>query len=394
MWHSAWFGYSSPTTYHREARTHSPLPPTPTHPHQSPLLRGDLEGLGEGEEGQKDAVNVVALVESPQHVCCRYRLGAFEPALRREGWSLECVPLGQHSSWWRTERGKLQQADVVILQRRLLPLWKLRVLRQMAAVLIYDFDDAVFLRDSYASRPAQSARRLLRFRAIIATADLVIAGNHFLAVHAARWTRPEQVCVVPTCVEPAQYPLAPHRRCGKGVELVWIGSRSTVQSFERARPVLEEVGRRVPGLRLRVICDHFPELNHIEVIRRRWSQATEAAELAEADIGISCLPDDLWSRGKCGLKVLQYMAAALPVVANPVGVQGALVRAGQTGYLPTNVEEWCQAIVELARDPPRRRTLGEHGRRLVEEHYSLERWAPEFMRILHRAIPARNLTRV
>jgi glycosyltransferase involved in cell wall biosynthesis len=334
-------------------------------------------------------VNILALVDSADHVCYRYRLKAFQPAFQAQGWSLACHPVGRGALW--PGRDVLERADVIVLQRRLVPLWTLRRLTAVPARLVYDVDDAVFLRDSYAGRSQHSARRLRRFRAVVSRSDSVWVGNCFLAAHAARFCPTQRVAVVPTCVDPLRYRSAEHHRRRAGVELVWIGSRSTVQSFDRARPLLEELGERVPGLRLRVICDQFPQLENLEVIRRPWSQETEAAELAQADIGISWLPDDLWSRGKCGLKVLQYMAACLPVLVNPVGVQAAMVRHGETGYHATTTKQWVGAVAELAENSDLRRAMGNRGRREVEERYSVQRWAPRVVETLRRAVQVANL---
>jgi len=116
-----------------------------------------------------------------------------------------------------------------------------------------------------------------------------------------------------------------------------------------------------------------------------WSQATEAAELASADIGISWLPGDLWSRGKCCLKVLQYMAAGLPVVANPIGVQAHLVRHGKTGFLVETPEQWTEAIGRLAHDPELRRLMGRAGRQRVEQDFSVAVGARRWLDVLQEA---------
>jgi glycosyltransferase involved in cell wall biosynthesis len=183
-------------------------------------------------------------------------------------------------------------------------------------------------------------------------------------------------------VDPTSYPLAQHEAAGPTVRLVWIGSASTLQGLERARPLLEPIGAAVPGVRLKLIADRSLTFQHLPVDPCPWSEATEAAEVATADVGISWLPDDDWSRGKCGLKVLQYMAAGLPVVANPVGVQAELVRHGESGYLATTPREWVEAVTRLARDPDLRRRFGAAGRRRVEAEFSVAVGASKWCELL------------
>src|SRR5262249_60729986 len=113
------------------------------------------------------------------------------------------------------------------------------------------------------------------------------------------------------------------------------------QGLEAIAPLLDELGRSIPGLRLKVVCDRFPTFRHLSVIACPWNAAREALDLATADVGISWIPDDLWSRGKCGLKVLQYAAAGLPVVANPVGVHSEMIRHGESGFFAwTPAQAW------------------------------------------------------
>jgi len=316
-------------------------------------------------------MHLVALVERPEHVCCRYRVSAFRPWLEDNGHRLDLCSLPR-GCWSRLRLARLlRRADVVILQRKLLPLWQLYLLRSVTRRLVFDFDDAVFLRDSFSPKGLHSVRRLHRFIATMETVDRVTAGNGYLAEAAGRWKGTRNVWVMPTCVEPARYPLAPHRHQGEDIELVWVGSSSTLQGLEAIRPLLEELGRQVPGIRLKLVCDRFLTLRHLPVVCYPWSERGEAEALANADIGLSWMVDDQWSRGKCGLKVLQYMAAGLPVVANPVGVHTVLVSEGQTGYLPQTPAEWIQAVRRLAQDAERRRRLGTAGRHCVEAKYSV-----------------------
>jgi glycosyltransferase involved in cell wall biosynthesis len=316
-------------------------------------------------------MRITAFVKSLDNVCCRYRLAAYRPFWEEAGHRLELQPWPR--GWWSRLwlRRHIGRADLIILQRRLPSSWQLSILQEAAPFLLYDFDDAVFIRDSFSQRRTHCSGRAAGFANVVRAAHAVVTGNPFLQEHAALWTRPTRIHLIPTFLNPDIYPVARHAR-SQGARLVWIGSSSTLHALVRARPLLEALGRNHAGLDLKIICDRFLTLQHLPVVRTVWKEDSEASELAEADIGISWLPDDLWSQGKCGLKILQYLAAGLPVVANPVGMQANLVRHGETGFLVHTPEEWSEAVDRLARDPALRRRMGEAGRAFIEAHYRLE----------------------
>ncbi|MFN4258802.1 MAG: glycosyltransferase [Gemmataceae bacterium] len=324
-------------------------------------------------------MRLTALVDSPDHVCCRYRLRAFASAWAAAGYTLELLP--RPASWWDWCRFLRRRFDTLIIQRRLFSPWQLTLLRRRCRFLIFDFDDAVFLRDSYSRKAFASSRRVRWFRAMMQAADAVVAGNDFLRDHAARWTHPERVRVIPTCVEVRNYPLARHDN-RVAVQLAWIGSSSTLQGLEAVRPLWEAIGQQLPQLRLKLICDRIMRLDHLPILFCPWSEATEATELATCDIGISWVPDDPWSRGKCALKVVQYLAAGLPVVVNPVGVQADLVGSAPIGFAAQTTEQWIAALGRLAQEPALRRQQGRTGRQLVEHDYSVTVGAARWLQLL------------
>jgi glycosyltransferase involved in cell wall biosynthesis len=330
----------------------------------------------------EDGMKLLALVESPDHVCCRYRIRAFTAALAQAGWSLSSQGLDKGAFVRPFQLRRASHFDAVILQRKLLPGWQLSALRRASRHLVYDFDDAVLFRDSYDPRGPQSRWRCRRFAQTVCTADTIVAGNDFLADCALRsGAKVERVHVIPTCIDSRHYPTARHDRSDSAgpVDLVWIGSASTLQGLEQSMPIWERLASALPALRLRVICDRFPESFPVPIVPIAWSEQTEARELAAGDIGVSWLPDDLWSRGKCGLKVLQYHAAGLPVIANPVGMHRELVRPGETGLLATTPDEWVDAVIALAADARLRRKMGLLGRERVESGYSVSAWAETFV---------------
>src|ERR1051326_6348536 len=204
-------------------------------------------------------MRIVALVEKPDHVSCRYRLAAFQPYFEAAGHRLE------FHRWPRSCFSRLrisrtiEQADAVIVQRRLLPPPLLYQLRSRTRRLIFDFDDAVFLRNSYSKKGLASPQRLLAFAAMCESADVLVPGNAHLRDQAVRWTSPDRIHVIPTCVDARSYPLSRHERTREGVQLAWVGSRSTLRGLERIAEILERVGRECPGVLLKVICKRSEE---------------------------------------------------------------------------------------------------------------------------------------
>ena len=323
-------------------------------------------------------MEVLALIASPDHVCYRYRIKAFAAALARRGLLLRPAVLRRGIPSRTRQLLDTGRFPAVILQRRLLPGWQIRILRHAAARIVFDLDDAVFQRDSYDRKGQHCRRRSGRFKATVQAADMVTVGNDHLRQEVLRYVEANRVRVIPTCVDAKLYRPADHWRVGEGIRLAWIGSSSTMASLQLIQPHLAVATQSVRGLELHVICGRGLELAGVRTVLREWSSQTEAVDLADCDVGISWLPDDSWSRGKCGLKVLQYMAAGLPVVANPVGANSEMVMPGRTGFLADTPHEWAEAIRLLASDPELRRKMGTAGRRLVEERYGVARWEGPF----------------
>lgn len=258
-----------------------------------------------------------------------------------------------------------RRADLVLVLRKTLPGPLLWLLRKVSRRLVFDLDDAIFCKPD----GSQSATRMSRFSAMVRCCDHVTAGNTFLAEVAARFN--PAVTVIPTCVNVDQY-------CpGDGApsdhfDVVWIGSSSTRKYLEAVIPALREAAHRIPALRLKIIADFDLDAPGFPTEPVRWQATTEAGELASAQVGIAPMSEDDWSRGKCALKVLQYMAAGLPVVSSPVGVNGEAVLEGETGYLARGEEEWVAALQQLAGDRERRRRMGLAGCQRVAALYSTD----------------------
>lgn len=279
-----------------------------------------------------------------------------------------------------------QKARTVLLQRKLLSGPELWFLRRCSRNLIFDFDDAVYQRDSFDHRGPYHRLRMRRFQSMMRTVDSVIAGNDFLSAK-AREAGARKVFVIPTCIDASRYANGVFRtRGGPGdpLTLVWIGSSSTLPSISWRSDIWNELGRLIESVRLKVICDRFPTFENLTVKETPWSENSEIIELKEGHVGVSILPDDEWSRGKCGLKVLQYMSAGLPVVANPVGVHRQMVKDGWNGFLASTSREWVDAILRLYQDPNLAVQMGLRGKRMVLERYDVKVCATQFVDVIQR----------
>lgn len=332
---------------------------------------------------------LLAISEGSDFVCYRYRLAAFSAALQAAGWNLELAPRPRTAgASWRVLR-RMRAADAVVVQRRLLTWAKARLVRRCARVLLFDVDDAVYARDSNDPRPASDPLRWRRFRRLVHLADATLAGSSHLREQASRCTAPDRVHHIPTCVDVGRYAAAAHDRPAGEARLVWIGSRSTMSSLVDANESLAAVSAAVPRATLTVICDAFPALHGMPMRPVAWSDATEAHEIAAADIGIAWLPDHPWSLGKCGLKVLQYMAAGLPVVANARGIHREMIEDGVTGFLANTPDEWRTAVTALAASPALRLRMGAAARARVEREWSVQAWGPRLASLLTRVCESR-----
>ena len=264
-------------------------------------------------------------------------------------------------------RKLFQQAaeyDCVILHKKALNYLNAVWLRRYSKKIVYDFDDAIMYDASKPDKP--SLKRQKAFQRTVSLADLVIAGNDYLAEHAMKFNK--NVEVLPTGLDTKPYTIETATRNDNKIRLVWIGSRSTLRYLAEIKPALEEIGSRFDNVVLRIICDHFFDLHNMQVEKREWSIKTQIPDLITSDIGLAPLPDNRFTRGKCGFKILQYAAASLPIVTSPVGVNLEYVRDGITGFQASSFPEWTDKITELIRNAELRKQMGTLARDNVEKY--------------------------
>jgi glycosyltransferase involved in cell wall biosynthesis len=309
----------------------------------------------------------------------RHRVLALRPALSAAGIEVELLALPKRLHARLGFFRALRDFDAVLLVRKLFMGAELRALRSSCARLVFDLDDAVMFRDPARNRPVSYVRRR-RFRRTVRSADLVTAGNDYL-LGLVREDAPKTTSILaPTLVDTDRYTPGPP---GAGFRVGWIGSRSTRAYLRLAAPALAAVARERSDLTVAVMADAPPdELEGLPLEFTSWTEAGEAAFLRSLHVGIMPLSDDPFSRGKCGLKLLQYMASGVPSVASPVGVNVEMLGGGRAGIAAADTEGWTRALLGFAADDSQRRAVGEAARAVAEEYWSVRTLGPVFAQAL------------
>jgi glycosyltransferase involved in cell wall biosynthesis len=275
-------------------------------------------------------------------------------------------------------------ADVIFVYREaalLGPAW-IEQLLALRRPLVFDFDDAIYLADtSRANAWSRMLKPVTKVETICRVARHVTVGNEFLARFAKDHAR--EVTVVPSTIDTDVYQIQPRARNRVPV-IGWTGSRTTARYLTTLAPALRRLQEK-REFELRVIGAKV-DIEGLAVRCLPWRAETEPDDLRALDVGLMPLPDDEWSRGKCGMKALQYMALGIPPVVSPVGANATIVRDGVNGFHARTEDEWIDRLALLLEDEPLRRSLGQEGRRTVEESYSARAHAPRIARILAEVV--------
>lgn len=293
----------------------------------------------------------------------RQRIGIYIDILRDEGINCRIEELSKKES----PRLKLMRIasdfDAVFLHKKRLNVFDAFVLKRNAKKIIYDFDDAVMYDPD---KPEHNRfTHYNPFRRTVKIADLVIAGNNYLAEYAEKFN--SNVRILPTGLDINSYNVKISERNDDKIRLVWIGSKSTLCYLAEIKPALEKIGNRFENVSFRIIADNFFDLQNMEVEKRNWSADSQYADLAQSDVGLAPLPDNRFTRGKCGFKILQYQAAGLPVIASPVGVNCELVENGKSGFLASTIEQWIESIQKLVENRSLREQMGQAGKNFARK---------------------------
>jgi glycosyltransferase involved in cell wall biosynthesis len=294
----------------------------------------------------------------------------------------------------RMELNSVNEFDLVYLFREaalLGPPWFERKIARSGVPMVFDFDDAIFV--AYRS-PSNGYLSYLKFpqktAEICRISAHVMPGNEYLAEYSRRFN--PNVTVIPTTIDTEKYQMIDRTEDEESLTIGWTGSYSTVQHLDTIRDALQELAK-TETLRLRVIGTPAYELDGVNVEAMQWCSETEIDDLRGVDIGIMPLPDDQWSKGKCGLKALQYMALGVPTVCSPVGVNSTIIQHGENGFIAETKDEWVAILKKLLHDTELRRRSGKAGRVTVENNYSAISQAPRVFEVFESVIKGQKTVR-
>ena len=329
--------------------------------------------------------NAVLLGYDLEQPSFRHRMRALVGTLEAAGWQVrvERFPSGRYGLRTWERRALLREADVVVLHQIKLSAVEARLFAAFTRRRVFDVDDAIYVRKPRRLGEAadESPWRKRKFAATCRWVDEVAAGNDVLAGVARASAR--AVTILPTSIDTAGY-RPTTAAAADPPTIVWIGSPENLVYLDMIRPALVRLTSRYPALKMRVVCSRFPQWSDVSIEGIAWSSATEAHSLATAHIGVMPLTDDEWARGKCAFKLLQYMAAALPCVASPVGANTEAVIDGFNGFHARNADEWERHLESLIRSPELRRRFGASGRAHVESRYAMQTYRARYLELLSR----------
>jgi glycosyltransferase involved in cell wall biosynthesis len=274
--------------------------------------------------------------------------------------------------------------DIVFVQREAFMTGSVffeKMMSRSSACFIYDFDDAIWHLDvSAANRKLSWLKKPEKTSELIEMADMVIAGNAYLANYAKQYNA--RVCTIPTTIDTCVFKPQKEKSPSEVICIGWSGSLTTIKHFEFAIPFLRKLKKKY-GKRIsfKVMGDETYVNEELDIQGIKWAPDREVSELASFDIGIMPLPDDEWVKGKCGLKGLSYMSLEVPTVMSDVGVNPEIIQDGKNGFLASSEEQWISKISFLIDSPELRLKMGKAGRETVVERYSVLSQRDEYIRI-------------
>ena len=244
--------------------------------------------------------------------------------------------------------------------------------------IIYDFDDAIWLPNiSEENSIAAKLKWHQKVKHIAQWSYKLSCGNEYLANWASQWN--DRVFIIPTTIDLVNQHNELHHESSESITIGWTGTHSTAKYLSLIEPALQTLAQKHPTINFSFISNKPIEINLPNLKFIKWNKSSEIEDLNTIDIGIMPLTPDKWSEGKCGFKILQYMALGIPTVASPVGVNKSIIDQGKNGYLAFTPDEWITYLSKLITDKALRNRIGTEGYETVTNRFSTEAIRTRFL---------------
>ncbi len=274
--------------------------------------------------------------------------------------------------------------DAVFLQREFLseffydPPFFIFALWLLNRHIIYDVDDAIWIFPPHSVRSSSRILNTLtrwRFYWNVRLSMGVIVSTEYIAAYVKKING--NVMVIPTLVDVEDFPVREHK-VSWPVIIGWTGGPGNLIFLKTIEKPLAELALKYP-IKLRIISSRSITMDGIDVDFIRWEKGTEAAYISSFDIGVMPLPENNYTKGKGGFKILEYMAAGLPSVISPVGVNARIIQNNKNGFFASDDQEWVDTLASLIEDISLRKRMGAEARSFVARHYDYRIWIDSFV---------------
>jgi glycosyltransferase involved in cell wall biosynthesis len=341
---------------------------------------------------------ILFIVPFPKHVYPseRFRIELYENYLREQGVDFDIAHFWDYKAWnvlytngmffqkvSALMKGLFRRTatlftvsryDYIFIMREVSPagppLFEWLIAKIFQKKIIYDFDDAIWIpHRSDHNNYALTFKFLGKVKSICRWSYKISCGNQYLCNYAKQFNK--NVVYNPTCVDTEQHHNITTNHDVKKITIGWTGSFSTLRYLEPMVPVLSRLQEKY-DFDIKVICNKRPSFHIRNLIYVEWTEQNEVTELAGCQIGLMPLIKDEWTEGKCGFKLIQYLALGIPAVSSPVGVNKTIVDHNLNGFLCETDQQWYDAIETLILDASLRKRMGESGRKKIIDKYSLE----------------------
>lgn len=314
----------------------------------------------------------------------RYRAYQWIKPMQDRGWDVNWI-FARHIRYRKfiDIMKKTRAADIVIIQKKLFVKPILLLLKLLNNEIIFDFDDAIYTRDSFSTRLKSlgngSRKTVRRLKNVLRISKKVMAGSEALVEYSREFNK--NVYLVPTTIVYSEYE---HiiRIDSNEVSLGWIGIADNLLYLQKIENVFKRISKKYPKVKLKVIADKDAVIQGVNIENIKWNIGDYKVKLSEISIGIMPLLMDDWSKGKCAFKLIQYMAIGLPVVATNIGANATLITHGHDGFLVSTDDEWVDSLSNLIESKSLRIKMGNAAKIKIKNHFSVESCADNFESVL------------